>query len=651
MLTTSLINFKFRRLLAHKKPFFRTKSSYLHNSRTGDLTIGVPREIYQNEKRVSLTPEGVQVLIKKGFNVQVENNAGFLCGFSNDAYVSAGAKIGNDASNIFNSSDIIFKVRAPCAQEDQLFKPYSGLFSFVYPKQNEHLIKLLAERNLNVFAMDCVPRISRAQVFDALSSMANIAGYKAVIEAANFFPRFFAGQITAAGRIPPAKVLVIGGGVAGLSAVSTARGLGAIVRAFDTRAAVKEQVESLGAEFLTINLKESGDGSGGYAKEMSKEFIDAEMALFAKQAKEVDVIITSALIPGRPAPKLILEEHIKLMKPGSVVVDLAAEAGGNIETTIPGGLEALCTPKFSEGLEDCCSHFDLQSPEHRLPGSFKCCGSILRDCSESIRFSETFAGPPGPSEGRATPNTLTAVSPKHSNRGYHLFGQCHTKHGVVHIGYTDFPSRLPTQSSSLYSNNISKLLLSMVKSEEKTGSKDQEHRFVIDLEDDVVRGCCILNDGKLIWPPPLPVVVPAPPANKVETPIFEAKVVDPSQESFRSAVKGSAITTAGLVTLLGLGSNSPSPVFSSMLATFGLSGIVGYHTVWGVTPALHSPLMSVTNAISGITAAGGLLLMGGALLPATIPQAMASSATFVSAINIGGGFVITQRMLDMFKRP
>lgn len=401
--------------------------------------------------------------------------------------------------------------------------------------------------------MDSIPRISRAQVFDALSSMANIAGYRAVIEAANYFPRFFTGQITAAGKVPPAKILVIGGGVAGLAAIGQARGMGAIVRAFDTRSVVKEQVESMGAEFLTIDIQEEGGTAGGYSKEMSKAFIDAEHALFAKQCKEVDVIITTALIPGKKAPVLILEDHVKSMKPGSVIVDLAAEAGGNVATTVPGQVKVV--------------------------------------------------------------------------------------HDVVHVGITDLASRLPTQSSTLYANNISKFLLSI----------GEQNHFDIRLEDEVVRGSIVLRNGELMWPPPvIPVAAQAAPAADTKAP---AKVEPVPEDPFQKQLKSSLTYTAGLASLLALGVGSPNPAFTTMMTTFGLSGIVGYHTVWGVTPALHSPLMSVTNAISGITAVGGLLLMGGGVTPSNTIESLAAGAALISFINIFGGFLVTQRMLDMFKRP
>nr|XP_042900894.1 NAD(P) transhydrogenase, mitochondrial [Parasteatoda tepidariorum] len=446
------------------------------------LSVGVPKEVWKNERRVALSPAAAATLIKKGFKVNVEKDAGAEAKFSNQDFEAVGAKISDTAAAF--QSDIVLKVRGPTIAEVGKFRKSGTLISFLYPGQNQDLLKALGNHQMTAFAMDCIPRISRAQVFDALSSMANIAGYKAVVEAANNFGRFFTGQITAAGKVPPAKVLIIGGGVAGLSAIGTAKNMGAIVRAFDTRAAVKEQVESFGAEFLEVNIKESGEGVGGYAKVMSKEFIEAEMALFAAQCKEIDVLITTALIPGKPAPKLI--------------------------------------------------------------------------------------------------------------------------------------SRL--------------------------GNKDH---FNIDLEDEVVRGSIILQNGSLLWPPPPPKEVAAPAAK----PAAPAKIVPPEPNYFNATLKDSLLYTSGLSTLLGFGMVSPNPAFTTMMSIFGLSGLVGYHTVWGVTPALHSPLMSVTNAVSGITAVGGLLLMGGGVLPHTIPQTLGAAAAFISSINICGGFLVTKRMLDMFRRP
>lgn len=516
-----------------------------------NITIGVPKEIWQNERRVALAPAAVAVLTKKGFNVAIEKGAGLEAKYYDSAFEEAGAKIVDRHSAYL--ADIVLKIRQPAMEEVELLKDNGTLVSFLYPAQNKELIDKLAEKNITAFAMDCIPRISRAQVFDALSSMANIAGYRAVVEASNHFGRFFTGQITAAGKVPPAKVLIIGGGVAGLAAVGQAKNMGAIVRAFDTRAAVKEQVESFGAEFLELHVEESGEGTGGYAKEMSKEFIEAEMALFAKQAKEVDVIISTALIPGKKAPVLIKREHIDAMRPGSVVVDLAAEAGGNIETTVPGEV------------------------------------SVYND--------------------------------------------------VTHVGLTDLPSRLPTQASFLYGNNISKFLLSI---------GDKEH-FNINLEDEVVRGSIIIHNGKWLWPPPRvePAAVPVAAAAAAAV----VKEPPPPPNYFNITLKDALMYTSGFGTLVSLGMGSPNAAMTQMMTTFSLSVLVGYHTVWAVTPALHSPLMSVTNAISGITAVGGLVLMDGGYYPTNAVQALAASAAFISFINIFGGFIVTQRMLDMFKRP
>uniref|UniRef100_A0A914EIL4 proton-translocating NAD(P)(+) transhydrogenase n=1 Tax=Acrobeloides nanus TaxID=290746 RepID=A0A914EIL4_9BILA len=536
--------------LLNIKRFLSTPKAEVRGRPFSELTVSAVKEIYKGERRVALSPAAAANLVKKGIKVNIEKGAGALASFNDDEYGKAGANL-VDKNTAF-SSDVVLKVRPPEKSEVELFKNGNTLISFLHPAVNKDLVDLLAKKQLTVFAMDAVPRISRAQVFDALSSMANIAGYKAVIEAANHFGRFFTGQITAAGKIPPAKVLVIGGGVAGLSSIGTAKNMGAIVRGFDTRPAVKEQIQSLGGEFLEVNMKESGEGVGGYAKEMSPEFIKAEMELFAKQAKEVDIIISTALIPGKRAPILITKEMIASMKPGSVVVDLASEAGGNIETTRPGEL-------------------------------------YIND------------------------------------------------NGVVHIGYTDLPSRLPGQSSTLYANNITKFLLSI---------GDKDHHF-INLEDEVVRGSIVLEKGKLLWPPPPPKVAPPPP--KVEVKSSVPVVVEDTP--FTKTLKSAGTYTGGIAALTLLGLGSPNPAFSQMMTTFALSGIVGYHTVWGVTPALHSPLMSVTNAISGITAAGGLFLMGGGLFPSNTAQGLALAATFVSSINIGGGFTITKRMLDMFKRP
>ncbi|KAI0797960.1 PNTB-domain-containing protein [Abortiporus biennis] len=516
------------------------------------LTVGVPLEIYPHEARVALTPQNTALLLKKGFSrVLVEKSAGLHAQFLDEQYRAAGAIL-VDRDEVLGSSDILLKVRPPVfGQEAEKVKEGSTVISFLYPNQNKEIVDALAARKTTAFAMEMIPRISRAQVFDALSSMANIAGYKAVLEAANHFGRFLTGQVTAAGKIPPCKVLVIGAGVAGLSAIATARRMGAIVRGFDTRSAAREQVQSLGAEFLEVSVKESGDGAGGYAKVMSKEFIEAEMALFMEQAKDVDIIITTALIPGKPAPKLITKEMVAAMKQGSVIVDLAAETGGNCELTKPGELNIT--------------------------------------------------------------------------------------NGVTVIGYTDLPSRLPTQSSTLYSNNITKFLLSI---------GDGKGNYQINLEDEVVRGSIVLHNGEIIPPAPQPVPPPvvAPPTTAKET--TEVKAITPWQKATREV----ATVTAGMGSVVALGKLA-GPAFMSNFFTFGLASLVGYRVVWGVAPALHSPLMSVTNAISGLVGVGGLFVMGGGYLPGTFAQTLGALSVLLASVNIAGGFVITKRMLDMFKRP
>ncbi|XP_041091914.1 NAD(P) transhydrogenase, mitochondrial [Polyodon spathula] len=532
------------------------------------LTVGVPKEIFQNEKRVALSPVGVQALIKQGFNVVVESGAGESSKFSDEHYIQAGATIKGTKDVL--ASDLVVKVRAPIfnpalgAHEVDLLKESATLVSFIYPAQNPELIDKLSQRKTNVLAMDQVPRVTIAQGYDALSSMANIAGYKAVILAANHFGRFFTGQITAAGKVPPAKVLIIGGGVAGLASAGAAKAMGAIVRGFDTRADALEQFKSLGAEPLAVDVKESGEGQGGYAKVMSKEFIEAEMKLFAKQCQEVDIVISTALIPGKKAPILFTREMIESMKDGSVVVDLAAEAGGNFETTVPGDLTV-----------------------HK---------------------------------------------------------------GVTHIGYTDLPSRMSSQASALYSNNIIKLLraISPDKDNFYYNVKDE---FDFGTMDHVVRGTVVMKDGKFIFPAPppnnIPVAAPVKQKSVQELAAEKKAAVSPFAQTLTSA----GVYTGGIGTLIGLGLAAPTAAFTQMVTTFGLAGIVGYHTVWGVTPALHSPLMSVTNAISGLTAVGGLSLMGGGLTPTATAEVLAVMAAFISSVNIAGGFLVTKKMLDMFRRP
>ncbi len=510
----------------------------------GPRKIGVPKEVYQNECRVAATPDTVKKLQKLGFEILVESGAGEAASFTDEAYRQAECKVVSDAATLWNEADIILKVRAPEERELETMPEGKTLISFIWPAQNQELLDRLASRNATVLAMDAVPRISRAQKMDALSSMANIAGYRAVIEAANNFGRFFTGQITAAGKVPPAKVLVIGAGVAGLAAIGAARSLGAVVRAFDTRPVVKEQVESLGAEFLELEFEEDGSGAGGYAKTMSKEFIDAEMALFREQAKEVDIIITTALIPGRPAPKLILTDMVESMKEGSVIVDLAAEQGGNSEVTKP---------------------------------------------NEIYKYK-----------------------------------------GVTIIGLTDLPSRMAAQSSQLYGTNLWHLLKDM------GGAED----YKVDYDDQVVRGALILHEGKITWPPPK-IENPSPTPSKAK-----AAVVTAAKEKKKSSSGILWVILAGLA-LLGIGIGAPTS-FLSHFTVFVLACFIGYQVIWNVYPALHTPLMSVTNAISGIIILGGMLQISGELTSPSV--ILGAIAILVGTINISGGFLVTQRMLKMFQK-
>ncbi len=500
---------------------------------------------------MAVAPENVQKFCKLGYEVVVEASAGSEARLPDVSYEEAGASVLHEATEVWANADLVMKIRPPSEEEVSLLKEGATLISFIQPAQNEELVKSLAERKVNAIAMDCVPRISRAQSMDALSSMANVAGYRAMVEAAHEFGRFFTGQITAAGKVPPAKVLVIGAGVAGLSAIGTARNMGAIVRAFDTRPAVKEEVESLGAEFLELDFEEDGSGSGGYAKVMSKEFIEAEMKLFAEQAAEVDVIVTTAMIPGKKAPILITEEMVKSMKEGSVIVDLAAEGGGNCELT-----EA---------------------------------------------------------------------------------GKANRVHGVTILGYSDLPSRLPTQSSRLYGNNLTKLL-------QLLGGSDD---FTIDFEDEILRGATVTKNGEVTWPPPKP-AEPSP-APQVETKNEAVEPSSPEASSKSSLFSPGVLLGIVCLALLGLGWTSPTEgVFLHQITVFVLSCFIGYMVIWNVTPALHTPLMSVTNAISGIIVIGGMLFVSGSHHP-WLPW-LSGVAILIATINIVGGFLVTQRMLKMFRK-
>jgi NAD(P) transhydrogenase subunit alpha len=519
-------------------------------------TIGIPKETFAGEKRVATAPEVVSKLIKLGFAVIVESGAGNGASFFDDAYAAVGAKIAKSAAEVWSSSDIVFKVRAPDAGEVALLKAGTTLISFVWPAQNPDLMKALAARKVTVLAMDAVPRLlSRAQKMDALTSMAGISGYRAVIEAANAFGRYFNGQITAAGKVLPAKVFVAGAGVAGLAAIGTSVGLGAIVRANDTRAEVADQVKSMGAEFVKVDYEEEGSGGGGYAKVMSEGFQKAQREMYAKQAKDVDIIITTALIPGKPAPKLITAEMVQSMKPGSVIVDMAAEQGGNCELTEP--------------------------------------------------------------------------------------GKAVVKHGVTIIGYTDLASRLAKQSSTLYATNLLRL------TEELCKAKDGQ--IVVNMEDDAIRGFTVIKDGEITWPAP-PLKLPAPPAPKAAA----APVVKKEKSAFAKFVGALTMPVIALALFALIGLYAP-PAFIGHFTVFVLAIFVGYMTVWNVTPALHTPLMSVTNAISSIITIGALIQIApqvpaGTVRPDELIRWIAIVGIALTSINMFGGFAVTRRMLMMFRK-
>ncbi len=555
------------------------------------MKIGIPKEVYPGERRVAATPDTATRLQKLGFTVLVETGAGEAANFEDTAYDRVNCQIVPDAAAIWAEADIVLKVRPPMPypnsdrHEADCVREGQTLISFMFPAQNKDLLETLAGRNATVLGMDAVPRITRAQKLDALSSMANIAGYRAVVEAANCFDRFFPGQITAAGKVPPAKVMIIGAGVAGLAAIGAARNLGAIVRAFDTRPVVKEQVESMGAEFLELDFKEDGTGQGGYAKVMSEEFIKAEMALFAEQARDVDIIITTALIPGIKAPLLITRDMVESMKDGSVIVDMAAEQGGNCEVTKPG---------------------------------------------EAYRYQ-----------------------------------------GVTVIGYTDLPSRMAQQASQLYGTNLYHLL------DDMGGAAT----YQINLEDEVVRGALLTHQGEITWSPNKPKPAPSPqPATSPQPVAASNGVMAPGSKSAEEkpaatvSIAATTATTTQLlsataedapsktateqntdllwlvlvgIALVGLGWVAPSS-FLSHFTVFVLACFVGWQVIWNVKPALHTPLMSVTNAISGIIIIGGILQISGSITsPTTILGAI---AILIGTINISGGFLVTQRMLKMFQR-
>jgi NAD(P) transhydrogenase subunit alpha len=523
------------------------------------MKLGIPRELHPNEQRVAAAPSSVRRLVKMGFAVLLEKDAGVAAGLPDELFEEAGAEIRASAAELYAEADIVLKVRPPDeypelgAHEADLIREGCTLISFLWPARNETLLQRLADRGITALAMDAVPRITRAQKMDALSSMANIAGYRAVIEAAQHFPSFFTAQMTAAGKTPPAKVLVIGAGVAGLAAIGAARSLGAIVRAFDVREAAAEQVESMGADFLRVDMDESGEGEGGYAKEMSQRFLEAEMALFEAQAREVDIIITTALVPGKKAPVLLPKRIVEAMKPGSVIVDLAAEQGGNCELTRPGEVYA-----------------------HR---------------------------------------------------------------GVTLVGHEDLPSRMAKVASSMYGTNLAHLLDDMGGAE----------GYRVDFEDEVTRGALVCHEGKITWPPPPPKSATGPAPAPEKKPAEAAPVpVAPSppkrKAEGRTANWWLLAIGAGL---LGMGWFAPQS-FLAHLTVFVLAIFLGWQVIWNVTAALHTPLMSVTNAISGIIIIGGMLQISGETMSAT--TILGAVAILVASINVAGGFLVTQRMLQMFRK-
>ena len=528
------------------------------------MRIGVPKESAAGEKRVATVPEVVEKLLKLGFTVAVESGAGDAANFADDTYRAAGAEVVGSAAELWAMSDIVFKVRAPSAAEVALMREGSTLIGFIWPAQNPELMQQLAARKVTVLAIDSLPRqLCRAQKMDALTSMASISGYRAVIEAANAFGRFFNGQVTAAGKIPPARVFVAGAGVAGLAAIGTAANLGAIVRANDTRAEVADQVVSLGGEFVKVDYEEEGSGGGGYAKVMSEGFQQAQRGMYAREARDADIIITTALIPGKPAPKLITAEMVKSMKPGSVIVDMAGEQGGNCELTVAG--EAV------------------------------------------------------------------------------------VRHGVTIIGYTDLVSRLAKQSSTLYSTNLLRV------TEELCKTKDGV--INVNMDDDAIRGLTVVKEGEITWPPPppkLPAAVQAKPT---------AAAAVPAKKSGHGHGAGEPASARSLAIIFGVGAllfwlvGAFAPAsFLAHFTVFVLACFVGYMVVWNVTPALHTPLMSVTNAISSIIAVGALIQIAPPLgagtegRPGGLILGLAVLALTLTAVNMFGGFAVTRRMLAMFRK-
>ncbi|MEP3687624.1 MAG: Re/Si-specific NAD(P)(+) transhydrogenase subunit alpha [Sulfitobacter dubius] len=523
------------------------------------MKIGTPKEIFEGENRVAMTPDSALQLQKLGHTCVIETGAGAAAGFDDAAYEAAGVEVAKTAAALWKAADVVAKVRPPSDAEVKRLRASQTLISMFNPAGNTELMEAAAKKGATVMAMDMVPRISRAQKMDALSSMANIAGYRAVIEAGNNFGRFFTGQITAAGKVPPAKVLVVGAGVAGLAAIGTSTSLGAITLAFDVRPEVAEQVESMGAEFVYLDFEEEqadGSASGGYASVSSPEFREAQLAKFRELAPDVDIVITTALIPNREAPELWTEDMVAAMKPGSVIVDLAAEKGGNCKLT-----------KMDEKIV--------------------------------------------------------------------------TDNGVTIIGYTDFPSRMATQASTLYSTNIRHLLTDLTP--EKDGVINH------DMEDDVIRGATITHEKEVTFPPPPPkvaAIAAAPKKEKVKEKTPEEKRAD-ELAAFKAQTKNQVTLLAvGAAVLLGVGLVAPAS-FMQHFIVFVLAVFVGFQVIWGVAHSLHTPLMAVTNAISSIIILGALMQIGS---NSALVIILAALSVFMCGINIFGGFLVTRRMLAMFQK-
>ena len=522
------------------------------------MKIGTPKEISDGESRVAMTPDSALALQKLGHECLVEAGAGLAAGFSDQAYKDAGVELVKTAAALWKAADIVAKVRPPNATEAKRLTDGKTLISFFYPAQNEEQMAKIAGQGASVIAMDMVPRISRAQKMDALSSMANIAGYRAVIEAGNNFGRFFTGQITAAGKVPPAKVLVVGAGVAGLAAIGTATSLGAITYAFDVRPEVAEQIESMGAEFVFLDFEEAqqdGAATGGYAAPSSPEFREKQLAKFRELAPEIDIVITTALIPGRPAPKLWLEDMVAAMKPGSVVVDLAAEQGGNCDLTV---------------------------------------------ANEKV------------------------VS----------------ENGVTVVGYTDFASRMASQSSTLYATNIRHMMTDLTP--EKDGVVNH------DMEDDVIRGATVTHAGEVTFPPPPPKVqaIAAKPQEKPKEKTPEEKRAEEIAAFKQQTRNQVTLLAVGGGLTLALGLIAPAS-FMQHFIVFVLSVFVGFQVIWNVSHSLHTPLMAVTNAISSIIILGALMQIGSG---SSLVVILAALSVFMAGINIFGGFLVTRRMLAMFQK-